>query len=265
MAERTGNYLIVRGRVTDNSAIDWESSSAVVALAFAPGKRPGSDAILDLSRRQGLQMPFAVTHAETHGNPWLELLTGGLAFDCRGLAPGGFAVPSGEASLLGLAKVPRGETVTLEPAPHLAEGRGLLPVVRAMAGLAAVLCELPGIVGVYWRPARCWMAPKYFSGVVHDWLAGGPFPALGLTSLYRLDDGTMVSVGLDYLIGQELLFASNRRLASAALARIAVRLVNDLVGSGPLQRPATLRGPEGELIEAVPTPDGRQLQVSITM
>lgn len=108
------------------------------------------------------------------------------------------------------------------------------------------------------------MAPKYFAGVVREWLKGGPFPGLGLTSLRHGEGGTMVSVGLDYLIGQELLFAPNRRLSPAALARIAVRLVNDLVSSGPLQRPATLRGPEGEWIEVVPTRDGRQLQVTVT-
>lgn len=264
VAEQAEHYVIPRGRVTDNSAIDWESGSAILALAFAPGMRPDAHAISELSGREDLQSPFAVTHAQRTGNPWLELLTGGLAFDCRGLAPGDFAFPSGDAALLGVAQVPDGEAITLEPAPHLAEGGGLLPVVRAMVGLGSQLCDLPGATGVYWRPAKCWMAPKYFVGVVRDWLNGGPFPGLGLTSLRHGEGGTMVSVGLDYLIGQELLFSPNRRLAPAALARVAVRLVNDLVSSGPLQRPAELRGPEGELIEAVPTSDGRQLRVSIT-
>lgn len=250
--------------MTENCTKELESASAIVALAFAPGKRPDVEAIQALSGQEGLQIPFAVTHVQTEGDPWLELLTGGLAFDCRGLAPGKFSFPPDEAALLGLAQVPKGEAITLEPAPHLAEGAGLLPVVRAMAGLVAQLSDLSGVTGVYWRPAKCWMAPKYFSGVVREWLKGGPFPGLGLTSLRHGEGGTMVSVGLDYLIGQELLFAPSRRLAPAALARIAVRLVNDLVSSGPLQRPAELRGPEGEAIEVVPTPDGRQLRVSVT-
>lgn len=250
--------------MTENSAKEFESASAVVALAFAPGKRPDAEAILALSGQDTLLTPFAVTHSQLTGDPWLELLTGGLAFDCRGLAPGRFSLPSGEGALLGLAQVPDGEAITLEPAPHLAEGAGLLPIVRAMAGLAAQLSDLSGVTAVYWRPAKCWMAPKYFAGVVREWLKGGPFPGLGLTSLRHGEGGTMVSVGLDYLIGQELLFAPNRRLSPAALARIAVRLVNDLVSSGPLQRPATLRGPEGEWIEVVPTRDGRQLQVTVT-
>lgn len=250
--------------MTENSAIDWESGSAILVLAFAPGERPDAATISRLSDRKGLSMPFAVTHSATEDDPWLELLTGGLAFDCRGLAPGAFVFPTGEAALLGLARIPLGEAISLEPAPHLAEGRGLLPVVRAIAGLGTDLCELPGIQGVYWGPAKCWMAPKYFAGVVRDWLNGGPFPGLGLTSLWPGEGGAVASVGLDFLIGQELLFLPNSRLAPAALARIAVRLVNDLVSSGPLQRSAQLRGPEGELIEVEPAPDGKQLRVTIT-
>ncbi len=134
-----------------------------------------------------------------------------------------------------------------------------------MAGLGVGLCQLPGIRGVYWRPAHCWMTVKYFVGVVEEWLKGGPFPALGLTSLRHASDGGMVSVGLDYLIGQELHFSPNRKLAPAAAARIAVRLVNDLVSAGPLLRTAHLRGPEGELIEVHPSVEGHELQVTVTL
>lgn len=242
-----------------------EDESAILALAFAPGERPDAEAIASLSTRAGLVMPFAISHIGTDADSWVELLSGGLTFDCRGLAPGAAASPAGGASLLGLAEVPTGEVITLEPSPHLAEGRGLLPVVRAMAGLGVGLCQLPGIRGVYWRPAHCWMTVKYFVGVVEEWLKGGPFPALGLTSLRHASDGGMVSVGLDYLIGQELHFSPNRKLAPAAAARIAVRLVNDLVSAGPLLRTAHLRGPEGELIEVQPGVEGHELQVTVTL
>lgn len=250
--------------MTKNSATISESKGAILALAFNFGQRPDADALVDLAAHDGKTVPFAVTHIDTGPESWVELLTGGLAFDCRGLAPGGHTAPEKGAALLGLADVPAGEVITLEPAPHLAEGRGLMPVVRALAGLGAELCQLEGVTGVYWRPAHCWMTPKYFAGVVGEWLKGGPFPGLGLTSLRHVEGGAMASVGLDYLIGQELHFESNRRIAPAAIARIAVRLVNDLVTSGPLQRPAQLRGPEGELVEVRPSLDGRQLQVSVT-
>lgn len=74
----------------------------------------------------------------------------------------------------------------------------------------------------------------------------------------------MVSVGLDYLIGQELFFPANRKLAPAALVRIAVRLVNDLVTSGPLLRNAEWTGPEGELVAVEPIGSGNELRVTVT-
>lgn len=250
--------------MTENFATISEGPGAILALAFNSGQRPDAEALVDLAAQDGKTMPFAVTHIAAGSDNWVELLTGGLAFDCRCLAPEAHTAPEKGATLLGLADVPAGEVITLEPAPHIAEGRGLMPIVRALAGLGAELCLLPGVTGVYWRPAHCWMTPKYFAGVISEWLKGGPFPGLGLTSLRHAEGGAMVSVGLDYLIGQELHFEPNRRLAPAAIARIAVRLVNDLVTSGPLQRPAQLRGPEGELVEVRPSPDGRQLQVSVT-
>ena len=241
-----------------------EGSGAILALAFAPGQRPDAEALVALSAQAGMLVPFAVTHIGAESDCWAELLTGGLAFDCRGLAPGGFTSPETGAALLGLAEAPAGEVITIEPAEHLAAGRGLLPVVRALAGLGAQLCQLPGVQGAYWQPAHCWMTPKYYAGVVREWLAGGPFPGLGLTSLRHAANGGMVSVGLDYLIGQELHFQPNRKLPPAAVARIAVRLVNDLVGAGPLQRGAQVKGPDGELVEIEPSPDGRELRVVVT-
>lgn len=263
MAGVTDTYLACgTGVAVDNSSAGC-GESAILALAFAPGMRPGIDSLVALASKADLDLQFTISHiAEDDGN-WAELLAGGLTFDCRGLAPGRAGVHPGKAALLGLPDAPAGEVVTLEPSPHLAEGGGLLPVVRALAGLGAQLAGMPGVLGAYWRPAHCWMTPKYFRGVVQDWLKGGPFPALGLTSLQQARDGAMVSVGLDYLIGQELFFLPNRRLAPAAVARIAVRLVNDLLATGPLREPLELTGPEGERVAIKPILGGRQLQVTV--
>lgn len=107
------------------------------------------------------------------------------------------------------------------------------------------------------------MAPKYFCGVMEDWLDGGAFPALGFTSLHREADGGMVSVGLDYLIGQELRFLPDRRLIPAAIARMAVRLIHQLVESGPLRSITEFVGPEGERVQVTPVNRGRLLQVTV--
>lgn len=221
------------------------------------------EALAGLVAAGEMATPFTLSHIASDPEHWVELLAAGLTYDCRGLAPGAPASWPGAGALLGLHEPPPGETITLQPSPHLAEGRGLLPVVRVIAGLGAQLADLPGLVAVHWNPARCWMAPKYFCGVVADWLSGGAFPALGLTSLQRGSDGTMVTAGLDYLIGQELRFEPDRKLVPAAVARIAVRLIHDLVETGPLRREGEFTGPEGEVLRVEPVRQGRQLKVSL--
>lgn len=255
---------VVGGTVIAKSAsLTGDTSHAVLTLQFAQGQRPTVDALAALSAGPDLAVPFSLVHFAPDGENWVELLASGLTYDCRGLAPGDAAAPPGEGALLGLTAPPEGEAVTLEPAPHLREGRAMLPVVRTLAGLGATLAGLPGVVAVNWIPAKCWMAPAYFRSVVEDWLAGGPFPALGLSSLVRERDGSMVTAGLDYLLGQELRFVPDRNTVPAAVARIAVRLIHALVESGPLHASREFEGPEGERVLVEPVMRGRFLRVSI--
>lgn len=191
------------------------------------------------------------------------MLAQGLTFDCIGLAPAAAAKLPPAGALLGLDIKPQGQAISLRPGPHLAEGRALPPVVRALVGLGARLSQLPDLMAVSWRPARSWMAPGYFRNIASDWLAGGPFPALGLTTLHRGGDGAMVSLGLGYFIGQELRFEPGHTLEPAAIARIAVRLINELVVSGPLREAAVLTGPGGERLVAEPRPDGAMLSIRV--
>jgi hypothetical protein len=235
----------------------------VLALVYAAGQRPDAESLYRLSSQAGLTMPFSLSHVSGEQDPWVELLSGGLTYDCHWLAAG---EPDGDPStgaMLGLHELPVGEAITLKPSPHLAEGGAMIPVVRVMAGLAAELARLPGLQAVYWYPANCWMAPKYFCGVIADWLGGGAFPSLGFASLKREPDGTMVSVGLDFLIGQELRFEPDRRLVAAAIARIAVRLIHRLVEVGPLSTEAEFVGPEGERLLVEPVRQGKQLKVTV--
>jgi hypothetical protein len=164
---------------------------------------------------------------------------------------------------MGLEKAPLGEAVALLPGPHLAQGRGLLPVVRILAGLGAVLAGLPHLQAVCWNPAGSWMAPDYFRKRVFDWLGGGAFPALGLTTLKRESNGAMVSQGLELLIGQELRFEPDADLAPAQIVRIAVRMIHELIENGALAEPGEFAGPEGEPLLAVPVREGSQLRVKV--
>lgn len=193
----------------------------------------------------------------------MELLASGLTFDCHGLSPAAPLALPRHAALMGLEAQPKGEGLALGPGPHLAEAAGMLPVVRQLAAIGAAIAQLPGASAVAWNPARCWMPATYFCKVIGNWLAGGPFPALGLTSLQRESDGAMQTVGLALLTGQELVFAPDRALEPADIARIAVRLIHALIEVDALEEPHEFTGPDGELIDVVPIKDGRQLNVSV--
>ena len=240
--------------------------NAVLSLVFATGQRPDVAALQALAQTQpggANAVRFALNHVPGAAAGWAELLSSGLTYDCAGLAPGAPApIPSGGA-LLGLEQQPVGEAISLTPGPHLADAAGMLPVVRVLAGLGAQLAALPGAAAVIWNPARCWMPTAYFGKVVGNWLAGGPFPALGLTSLERESDGSIVSVGLALLTGQELRFVADSKLVPADIARIAVRLIHALIDSEPLTGTHTFVGPDRETLRVTPSLQGTQLDVTI--
>ena len=251
------------GAADDNVGADY---SAVLSLVFAEGQRPDVAALQSLaggSRASAGAVRFALSHLPDPAEGWAELLSSGLTYDCAGLAPAEpMPMPKGGA-LLGLERQPLGEAISLTPGPHLADTQGMLPVVRVLAGLGAQLAALPGAAAVIWNPARCWMPSAYFCKVVDNWLADGPFPALGLTSLEREADGAIVSVGLSLLTGQELRFLPDPKLVAADIARIAVRLIHALIECEPLTGPHTFVGPDRETLRVTPNLHGTQLDVTI--
>ena len=239
---------------------------AVLSLVFAPGQRPdlaAVQALAEASLQQTGGPRFAISHQPAPETGWVELLSSGLTYDCAGLAPAAPAATPASGALLGLEEQPGGEAITLTPGPHLADASGMLPVVRVLAGLGAQLAALPGAAAVIWNPARCWMPPAYFCKVVGNWMAEGPFPALGLTSLERKPDGAIVSVGLSLLTGQELRFVPDAKLVAADIARIAVRLIHALIDSERLTAPHTFLGPDRETLLVTPSLQGTQLDVTI--
>lgn len=237
--------------------------AAVLSLVFAQGQRPEAAHIAALQQSKGEGIGISISHRPHPDEGWVELLGNGLTFDCRGLAPASPAALPPEGVLLGLDLMPRGEALELLPAPHLAAGRGMPVVVRTLAALGLRLAELPGLAAVCWQPAQSWMAPDYFRKIAADWLAGGAFPALGLTTLRREEGGVMVSRGLALLTGQELRFEAAGDLAPARIARIMVRLINEFAEHGPLREATAFTGPEGERLRVVPVDAGHWLSVSV--
>lgn len=140
------------------------------------------------------------------------------------------------------------EAVTLVPGEQLRGGMNLLAVTRIMAGLAASLAKLPQIKAIVWHPARTAMAPDAFATAVSNWVQGGAFPALGLTALYRDEEGAICTEGLAFFIGQELRIQPAPDKSTGQDAKLAVRLINHLVGNNTLKIPFEMIGSDGEYL-----------------
>ena len=243
------------------------SAAPVLSLYFEAGARPDAQAIHALAGKAG---GFAVSHdpgadapAGSGGN-WLELLANGLSFDLRGLAPGAASAVERPVHCFDMAEAPArgwGEPLALVPGPHLAGGEAMLPVVRSLLWLAGRLFALPGLAGVGWGPARSLLSPSYFARHVVPWLEGGAFPGLGLTALIGSPDGGLQSDGLAFFIGQELRIEPELAGEGAAGARLALRLIHDLVEAGGPGEAESLTGMQGESLRLEHSRNGRFIRV----
>lgn len=210
-----------------------------MSLIFAPGRRPTTRDIAELSVREGT---FTISHEPGGEEGWVELLINGLTFDLTGLAPVAPAAAPPIAHRFGVptAADDAGEAIALAPGPHLAAGRAMPPVVRAAITVGLCLAKLDGVELVCWHPARSAIGKEPFARSVAAWLGGGAFPALGLTSLYAAPEGRMCSEGLRFFIGQELCLERSDRAPSDD-AKLAMRLIDRLVDHGRLAEPAVWR------------------------
>jgi hypothetical protein len=235
------------------------------SLLFQPGMRPDSAAVRALAQGDGgFSISLDPDESQANEGAWLELLASGLTFDLRGLAPGPAAAAPPSRHVYGVgepAEVGPLEAITLQPGPHLAGGRTMLPVVRCLAWLTARLAGLDGGRAVAWHPARCWSAPEAFRGGVQRWIEGGPFPAFALAALAPDADQALQSEGLALLVGQELRVAPLVTEDRAAQGRIALRAMHWLVENGPLRAPRQVTGPDGEKLALEPSANRRFVTV----
>jgi hypothetical protein len=243
-----------------------DASSSGFSLIFAPGKRPSVNDIADLLTRDAdAARAFAITHRPAASEGWVELLANGLTFDVSGLSPTMPAVMPDIRHRYGFPpNAPTdiaGQSIEISPGDHLSGGKNLVPVVRGMAGVVVALLGLPGVLAVVWGPSQTIMPIDYFRRAIGAWLAGGAFPALGLTALTRDPSGAIVSEGLRFFTGQELRIEPIVAKDPAAAGKVAIRLIHSLIGGWAVQSPVEFAGPDGERLCVEPTGNGRFLRV----
>lgn len=236
------------------------------SLLCAPGSRPGAAEIERL-----LQAPPArdtqlvrISHRPDDAEGWVELLASGLTFDLAGLAPAAPALRPAVSHRFNLAEAVAAEpleAVSLLPGEHVAAAGAQVTVVRILAGIAARLALLPGVRAVCWHPIASWMEPGYFNRIVSAWLAGGVFPALGLTTFQPAGEGRLTTLGMACFTGQELLVDIAPGEPRSETTKLAVRVVDQLVRHGPVQDRMTLVSPAGEPLVVAPEPGGKVLRL----
>lgn len=236
-----------------------------MSLLFAAGTRPRADDLERLAAtRLGDGLSFSISHRPPGNAGWVELLAQGLTFDCAGLVPGDPAPMPPAEQFYGIDPVIAEQqlgAIGLCPGPHLIAGANLMPLVRTIAGLGARLAALPGLTAVCWHASETWIDPAYYVRTVGEWLRGGAFPALGLTSFKRAANGILTSKGLEFLIGQEIELVPPAGTPPADAARMAGRVIHDLVQSGPMEKSGRLTGPSDEVLNAVPHPARGMLRI----
>lgn len=241
--------------------LDKIPSQAGLSLLFASGMRPSAGDIERLLA--SAELAAAATSVSFRpgddAEGMVELLVSGLTFDLWGLSPAAATpVPPeryrygtiAEHLKLGL------EAITLVPSQHIASGFAMIPIVQAMARLAAHIALPLGAEAVCWHPAETWMEPQYYSRIALNWLSGGPFPALGLTALQENPEGFRTE-GLGFLVGQELQVDGSSGESQRENARLAMRLIDSVVCEGRFTADGMAEGPDGERLQVKIGDSGR--------
>lgn len=228
-------------------------------LLFPGGQRPDADAVRGALKRsasgQVSHDPRSSGRGAAETGDWLELLCDGLTFDLLGLAPGQSLRPGTPRHRFGLADTQLGdvEAIGLAPGPHLVGAANAMPVVRTLLRTGAALAgQLDRTVAALWLPAASAMGRGLFVRAIDTWLAGGPFPGLGLVGVAQEQGGSLVSDGLDFFTGQELRLDAGLCADRPAATRLLLRIVDQLIEHGPLAAAATVALANGSTVRLAP-------------
>ena len=254
-----------RPRALSRGAILVHPSGNGLVLMFAAGNRPSASDIEHLLASPDRQdanagiLP-AISHRPDDDAGWLELLSNGLTFDLVGLAPGDAAPTPDARHRFGLRDTSSEgplEATGLVDGPHIVAGAAMLPVVRTLIGIAVGLCSRLTVQAVCWGPAQSWMEPGYFTRIAARWLNGGVFPALGLAALEQSEEGALVSQGLSFFVGQEVVIEPLAGESRADTVKRAIRLMDLVVRQGGIlatQEVALEGADEGSTVKMLARP-----------
>lgn len=257
-----GIYLLFRDgyRPGSEDIYRFIDQNQGISISFDPVERPkirlvASDGKLDREADHG-------THSDSN---WLELLSEGLTFDLSGLKPGPHAdIPPIEHRFdFDQALTSKlDHAVNIRPGAHILEAAGTVPVLKGLLRIARDLIQhFEQVEAVVWPYSESVIGRRFFESTVTAYLEGGAFPALGLVAFHETVDGGLQSIGLSHVTGQELRVEPELVSDKLLATRLAVRLINQLVLTGALQRAEEVVAPDGRAIRLEPSNNGRFVRV----
>ena len=230
-----------------------------ISVSFDPGKEPAPGLVASGAR------PDEEWMTEHDTASWLELLSDGLTFDIIGLAPGDYSSFPTVAHGFDFDRnqINKFEhAIRLNPGAHVSGAEGAIPVLKTLLGLARDLIQhFEQIEAVVWPPSGSVIGRRFFESTVSAYLEGGAFPALGLIAFQEALDGGLQSVGLAHIIGQELRIEPDLVSDKVVATRLAVRLINQLILTGTVDRREDLVSPDGRIIHLEPSGNARFVRV----
>lgn len=235
-------------------------------MLFAQGTRPDQNTVSKIIAELD---DVTVTHRPAakgdNAAGWLEVLTGGLAFDICGLSPeqpveaAQFLYPTDPAIAALDDPV---EAISIAPGPHLTTDHYVLPILRGLLNLSARLSEhMPGLLAIGWPPSGSSISPEHFRSGAKAWQRVGTFPAEMLIGFKDAPDHSLQSRGLAAITGQELWLGRDLCADRGHAARLAYRLIHHLVHHGRLDTLEEIIGPEGHALLLDPTCDAKFVKV----
>ena len=224
-------------RPTNDDIREATANLARTFVSFDPSSQAGKD-----QRTSGARAP----NKRTSDN-WVELLRDGLTFDLIGLKPGPAVDKAEVRHRFGSVSAnveDATEAIGLFPGPHLEKGSHTLPVLRTLVGISADLAgAFDAVRAVIFTPSGCVLAPDLFIKLIADWQDGGPFPSPGIVGFTFTAERELRTDGLAFLAGRELALDAELAHDSVEAARLASRIVDVLVGQGPIELPTRLEWP----------------------
>lgn len=221
-------------------------------------------ALVDRDRGSGageLDLPIGCQRPSNpaSGYPALEVTIAGMSFDLAAIGPWNREECPPIQHTFGIAVETIGTRsgLSIVPGPNIAPIAHSLAAVRAGAALVRHIVSHDQPLAVVWRPIGSAMEAGYFVRLVEDWLSGGPFPALGLTSLRHAPDGGLHSHGLALFTGQELRLVPAIAESGVEALALGSRLLDRLVGSAPIESAVELRNEDGRKVRLTPSSNGR--------